>query len=100
MQKNLKDISDFNLASKSKSEKKGKGKARDKIKERMKGDVQEKTKCRLIQKDKWERTQYTKKCESNTTKDVDTTCLLYKTEGETKEHIVVCQEENLLDIIV
>ena len=66
----------------------------------MKDDVQEKTKCRLIQKDKQEKKQYTKKCESNTTKDVDAKCVLYKTEGETKEHIIVCQEENLLDIIV
>ena len=47
----------------------------------MKDDVQEKTKCRLIQKDKQEKKQYTKKCESNTTKDVDAKCVLYKTEG-------------------
>ena len=63
--------------------------------------------------EKWERKQYIKKCESNTIKDVikirlhmwntkcnykrnesDTTCPLCKTEEDTTEHIMVCQEGN------
>ena len=94
-------------------EKKVKGKAIDRIRKRMKEDVQEKTKCRTLWNGKWERKQYIKKCESNTIKDVikirlhmwntkcnykrnesDTTCPLCKTEEDTTEHIMVCQEGN------
>ena len=93
--------------------KKVKGKAIDRIRKRMKEDMQEKTKCRTLQNDKWERKQYIKKCESNTIKDVikirihmwntkcnykrnelDTTCPLCKTEEDTTEHIMACEEGN------
>ena len=75
--------------------------------------MQEKTKCRTLRNDKWERKQYIKKCESNTIKDVikirlhmsntkcnykrnelDTTCPLCITEEDTTECIMICQEEN------
>ena len=94
-------------------EKKVKGKAIDRIRKRMKEDMQEKIKCRTLQNDKWERKQYIKKCESNTIKDVikirlhmcntkcnykrneiDTTCPLCKTEEDTTEHIMACEEGN------
>ena len=97
------------------NEKKVKGKAIDRIRKRMKEDMQEKTKCRTLRKDQWERKQYIQKCESNTIKDVikirlhmwntkcnykrnelDTTCPLCKTEEDTTEHIMVCQEGNNL----
>ena len=32
--------------------------------------MQEKTKCRTIQNDKWQRKQHIKKCESTTIKDI------------------------------
>ena len=78
----------------------------------MKEDIQGKTKYRTLRNDKSERKQYIKKCKSNTIKDVikirlhmwnkkcnvknesDTTCLLCKTEEDTPEHIMVCQERN------
>ena len=106
------DISDVTSTSKSKWKKKVKGKAIDRIRKRMK-DMQEKTKCQTVRNGKWERKQYTKKCESNTIKDVikirlhmwntkcnykrnelDTTCPLCKTEEDTTEHITICQEGN------
>ena len=90
-----------------------KEKAIDRMQKRMKEDMQEKTKCRELRNDKWERKQYIKKCESNTIKDVikvrlnmwntkckykrnelDKTCPLCKTENDTTEHIMVCQEGN------
>ena len=93
--------------------KKVKGKAIDRIRKRMKEDMQEKTKCRLLRNDRWERKQYTKKCDSDTIKDAikirlhmwntkcnyktnesDTTCPLCKTEEDTTEHIMVCKEGN------
>ena len=99
--------------------KKVKGKAIDKIRKRIKEDMQGKTKYRTLRNDKWERKQYIKKCKSNTIKDLisirlhmwktkcnvknesDTTCLLCKTEENTPEDIMVCQERshtyNLLD---
>ena len=101
-------------------EKKAQGKAIDRIRKRMKEDMQEKTKCSTLRNDRWERKQDIKKCESDTKKDVikirlhmwntkcnskriksDTTCPLCKIEEGTKEHIMVCQEgnnmRNLLD---
>ena len=94
-------------------EKKVKGKAIDRIRKRMKEEMQEKTKCRTLRNDNWERKQYIKKCESNTIKDVikirlhmwntkcndkrnesETTSLLCKAEEDTTEHTVVCQEGN------
>ena len=91
-------------------EKKVKGKIINGIRKRMKEDMQEKTKYRTIQNDKWERKQYIKQCEGNTIKDVmkirlhmrntkcsykrnesDTTCSLCRTEEDTTEHIMVCQ---------
>ena len=107
------DISDVTSTSKSNCKKKVKGKAIDRIRKRMKEDMQEKTKCRTVRNDKWERKQYIKKCESNTIKDVikirihmwntkcnykrnelDTTCPLCKTEEDTTEHIMACEEGN------
>ena len=94
-------------------EKKAKGKAIDRIRKRMKEDMREKTKCRLLRNDRWERKQYIKKCDSDTVKDAikirlhmwntkcnykrnesDTTCPLCKTEEDTTEHIMVCKEGN------
>ena len=89
--------------------KKVKGKAIDRIRKRMKEDMQEKTKCRTVRNDKWERKQYIKKCESNTIKirlhmwntkcnhkrnESGTACPLCKTEEGNAEHIMVCQEGN------
>ena len=45
-------------------EEKGKRKAIDRTRKRMNEEMQEKTKCRTIRNDKWERKQYIKKCES------------------------------------
>ena len=106
------DISDIPSTSKSKW-KKIKGKAIDRIRKRIKEGRQEKTKCCTIQNDKLERKQYIKKCESNTIKDVmkirlymwntkcnykrnesDTTCVLCRTEEDTTEHIMICQDGN------
>ena len=85
-------------------------KAIDRIRKRMKEDMQEKTKCCKIVNGNWERKQYIKKCKSNTIKDMkirlymwnkkcnckrnesNITCPLYSTEEATKEHIMVCQE--------
>ena len=77
----------------------------------MKEEMQEKTKCQTLWNDKWERKQYIKNCESNSIKDgikirlpmwntkcnykrneLDTTCPLCKTDEDTTEHIMVCQE--------
>ena len=93
--------------------KKVKGKAIGRIRKRMKEDMQEKTKYRTLQNDKWERKQYIKKYESNTIKDVieirlhmwntqcnykgnesDTSCPLWKTKEDTTEPIMICQERN------
>ena len=52
------------------NEKKVKGKAIDRIRKRMKEDMQEKTKCCTMQNDKWEKKQYIKNCKRNTIKDV------------------------------
>ena len=41
-------------------EKKVKGKAIDRIRKRMKEDMQEKTKCCTLWNDRWERKQYIK----------------------------------------
>ena len=98
------DISDVTSTSKMK--------AIDRIRKRMKEDMQEK-KCCTLRNDKWERKQYIKKCESNTIKDVikirlhmwntkcnhkrnesGTACPLCKTEEDNAEHIMVCQEGN------
>ena len=52
IEKDLKiDISDVTSTSKSEWEKKVKGKAIDRIRKRMKEDIQEKTKCRTLRKD-------------------------------------------------
>ena len=85
-------------------------KAIDRIRKRMKEDMQEKTKCCKIVNGNWERKQYIKKCKSNTIKDMkirlhmwnkncnckrnesNITCPLCSTEEATKEHIMVCQE--------
>ena len=66
-------------------------KAIDRIRKLMKEDMQEKPKCRTIQNDKWERKQYIKKYESN---ESDTTCPFFRTEEDTTENIMVCQEGN------
>ena len=79
----------------------------------MKKDMQEKRKSHTIQNDKWERKQYMKKSKCNVIKNAmknrllmwntkcnlkrsesDTTCTLFKTENDTKKHIMVCQEGN------
>ena len=52
------------------NEKKVKGKAIDRIRKRMKEDMQEKTKCCTMQNDKWEKKQYITNCKRNTIKDV------------------------------
>ena len=89
-------------------EKKCKRERIDRIRKRIKEDMQEKTKCRTIQNDKWERKQYIKRCESNTIKDSmkirlhmwntkcnynrnesDTICPFCRTEKDTTEHILV-----------
>ena len=94
-------------------EKKEKGKAIDKIIKRTEEYIQEKTKCHTLRNGKWERKRYIKKCESKTIKDVikirlhmcntkcnyernesDTTYPLCKTEEDTTDHIMVCQEGN------
>ena len=62
-------ISDVTSTSKSKW-KKIKVKAIDRIRKRMKEDMQEKTKCCKIANGNWERKQYIKKCKSNTIKDM------------------------------
>ena len=49
------DISDVTSTSKSKWKKKVNEKSIDKIRKKMKEDIQEKTKCCTIQNDKWER---------------------------------------------
>ena len=54
------DISDVTSTSKSKWKKKVKGKAIDRIRKRMKEDMQEKTKCCTLWNDRWERKQYIK----------------------------------------
>ena len=118
MQKDLQiDISDVTPTSKSKWIK-VKGKAIDRIRKIMKEDMQEKTKCRTIQNDKWERKQYIRKCEINAIKDVmrnrlhmwntkcnykknvsDTTCPLCRTEEDITEHTMVYQEENTYNLL-
>ena len=79
----------------------------------MKEDMQEKTKCRTLRNDMWERKQYIKRCKSVTVKDViktrlhlwnkkynykrnelDTTCPLCKKEEDTTERIMICQKGN------
>ena len=50
-------------------EKESKGKAKDRIRKRMKKDMQEKRKSHTIQNDKWERKQYMKKSKCNVIKN-------------------------------
>ena len=94
-------------------EKESKRESNRQDKKKMKEDMHEKTKCCTIQNGKWERKQYIKKCESNIIKDVmkirlhmwntkcnykrnesDTRSPLCRTEEDTTENIMVCQEEN------